>query len=371
MASKYKDMKQDQPQEEPQVLFSLGAVGQGHIGAGAIGEAGEVKATSSGVIRSVGTGAYEVDTYFYRASIYSELAKTNRPHNTKKMLQLYLGQTVQYKKVEEYLPVFNNNEWLAFMAIQKFVDIATKKASFTGEISFTLPEFYDACGLSKASNHQKEEALEALRGFMTRPKKIIYKFTDQKRGRGGRKDSDVHILTTPLLVVIEMDSIEANSEEEADQIIGRELAEDHPSHGSSNKRLKKITVRPVELFYKQLDTFHVKKAISQYDEIKALHPGKAHSHSLLLTDALQTLNFSPYKPNKEELAYVLGLKGYIQQRKTSVINRKIAEALQDAKTTGYLLDYYQDPMGVYVLHLNPERCLLYAEKLARAKKEEA
>lgn len=316
--------------------------------------------------RALGSDTQAIQPY-YRASLYSELAKINRPDKTR---QLLLGQGVSdleiNNKVSEYLPSFGSYEWLAFSAIQKFIDRASRQGESLDLISFTLPEFYQACNLSGASNHQKEKALDALRGFMTRPKKIIQKWRTKE---GKKYGYELYILRTPLLVVSEGQIVKAESEEEADQIISQELAEEEMSSGSS-KRQARIVVRPEKIFYQYLDSFHVKKSATQYEEIKALHPGeKAYTHSLLLTDTLQTLNYSPYKPSKIELAYNIGLKHYWEQRKTSIINSRIQEALQDAKKAGFLLDYYEDPIGYYVLELNPDKCLKYAGALKRKKKE--
>mgnify|MGYP000871094395 FL=1 len=71
------------------------------------------------------------------------------------------------------------------------------------------------------------------------------------------------------------------------------------------------------------------------------------------------------------LAYKLSMNTLIQNRKQSLIDKKISEALEVALKLEYLLSYEIQPTGVISMKLNPERIkrIDMQKKPGRPKKE--
>ena len=377
MAKKPEDKNQDQPQEEPQgLIFHFGPVGGGAIGEGALGEPGEIKPTSSG-LRSVGTASYEVERY-YRASLDFERSKAGNIDKTRQLLlgELLLPMEEINNSIAEYLPRFNLTELKVLSAIQRFIDEQYKPGVDGLEVIFSPQEFFSYCGLQKNSKgsysgKQKEEYLKTLRDLASSTHKIIQQqsvYTPNKKGKPTLKYLTYRLIT-PILNLVEADFIESDTKEEAQEVLERALSgQELPQR----KRTTRYKVRPEPIMYRLLDKLYVRKSISQYEEIRALHPGEKPKESTqAFLDFIQTLDISPLPIGRKTLAERMNLFTYIQQRKTTLINGRINEALEDALKTRYILRYQEEPTGLLKIYLNPERCSRYAEKLKRAEKEEA
>lgn len=356
MASKPEDKREDLPQEEPQgILF-------------------EFTADTGGTIRSAGTASYEVIPT-YRAGVYAEQAKIGWKDTTR---QLLLGEGAGLldidKKVSEYMPSFTYTELRAYSAIQRFIDEQYKAGDLL-EVSFSPQEFYDYCGLQKNpkgsySRKQQEEYKEALKGLAKKDRKIIQQrseFTKNKKGKRAKKIY-TYILTAPLITLLEGDVIESDTKEEAQEVLDKAISgQELPQR----KRRTRYVVRPEKIMYELLDSFYVRKSISQYEEIRALHPGdKPKESTQAFLDFIQLLDYGPLKIGRDTLADRMNLHTYIKQRKRTLINSRINEALEDALKARYILSYKEEPTGLLIIQLNPERCSRYAEKLARTKRKE-
>lgn len=351
--------KKPKDKDQEEIFLEGGHLGSGPVGSQAIGRGRLISQ------RSIGTGPYEIPDTF-RASIYAEQAKIK---NKDKARQLLLDEGINLldvdKKTAEFMPSFSYQELRVYSAIQRFIDEQYKPGEEL-EITFTPQEFYEYCGLKKNSGKMKDEYRQALWGLATTPKKIIQQQTEYKKGK---KSYKTYILTSPLLTVKSADIIESDTAEEAQEVLekavsGRELPK--------RKRTTRYLVKPDPIMYKLLDKFYVRKAISQHEEIRALHPGgKPTPYSDLFLDLIQTYNFSPIKIGRDTLAERIGLDGYIRQRKQKEVNKYINKALEDALATRYILSYREEATGLLIIHINPERCSVYAEALEKTQKEEA
>ncbi len=373
MVKRPKDKKQEEPQEAG-FSFDMGAVGQGAIGQGALGEASQEKLTTSG-LRYTGTGAYEVETYYnspldFERSKYGDIKRTR---------QLLLGEGVDLaevdSKIAEYQPDWGITENRVLDAISRLINKQYRREEDGLEVVFSPQEFYDLCGLKKNSKGKRsrkleKEYLETLRSLSSTPQKIIQtqtRYVQDKKGRPSLK-YDTYILKAPILQLMEADVIESDTREEAQEVMekaisGQELGQ--------KKRRTRYKVRPDPIMYRLLDKLYVRKSITQYEEIQALHPGeKLKESTQAFLNYVQSLDFSKLEIGRDTLAERMKLYTYIQQRKRTLINSRIDEALEDALRTRYILRYHEEPTGLLIIYLNPEKCSRLQAKLDRAKKEE-
>lgn len=80
------------------------------------------------------------------------------------------------------------------------------------------------------------------------------------------------------------------------------------------------------------------------------------------------VDIAVWKIGKETLAKQLNMDSWIESRQKARIDESIQEALETAKELDFLLDYEEEPTGLLILRLNPERCSRVRAKLARRKK---
>lgn len=351
-------------QEELLIESSLGSGAFGADPVGSLPVGGQSPDRTKLLIQRIKDAeAGKVDQTF-RASIYAEQAKIR---NKEKARQLLLGEGISLldadKKTAEFMPSFSYQELRVYSAIQRFIDEQYKPGEEL-EITFTPQEFYEYCGLKKNSGKTKEEYKQALWGLATTPKKIIQQQTEYEKGR---KRYKTYILTSPLLTVKSADIIESDTAEEAQEVMERAVS---GKELPKRKRTTRYLVKPDPIMYKLLDRFYVRKAISQHEEIMALHPGeKPTPYSDQFLDLIQTYDFSPIPIGRDTLAERIGLDGYLRQRKQKEVNKYINKALEDALATRYILSYKEEATGLLIIHLNPERCSVYAERLKKADKE--
>lgn len=350
----------DKDQEESQGVGFIFSLGEGALG--------ESRPLSQ---RIIGTGAYEI-LPTYRAGLYAEQAKIRYKDKTRQLLldENLVSLLDADKKTAEYLPSFSYQDLKVYSAIQRFIDEQRKPGEDEEvEITFTPQEFFEYCGLKKTSRgtysgKQKEEHLQTLWSLASTPKKIVQQQTELKKGK---KKYKTYILTTPLLTVKSADIIESDTEEEAQDIMERAIS----GRELPKKRKTRYLVKPDPIMYKLLDRLYVRKAISQFEEIRTLHPGeKPNPYTHTFLDFIQTLDFSPLKVGRDTLAERIGLDGYLRQRKRTIVTNRINEALEDALATRYILSYQEELTGLLIIHLNPARCSRYQEKLVRTKTQE-
>jgi len=316
----------------------------------------------------------------YRAGMHAELQKFGQKDET---IQLMLGEDTSLQEtgeIETYGLDLSVSEDKAFSAIQILLDKTDYRGNIPGEtvsspdyrfegylpkLSITYSDYYEAYGLSKIDGrYQGRQAKEALRALksLAETRKISYTRTRYTgKGKAKKKVHDVIRVTRPLIGI--MEGFKDLNDEEKDKVIA---GEDLPE-----KRQTKIVLEISPLLVDQLDTWYLLKPKALHDEIQALLPGKRISRSTsLFLEWLLTLDKKKMKISKDNLASKLRMEGYIRQRKIKVIEGRIQEALEVAKGLEYLLDYREEPIGLLVLTLNPERCQRIRAKNSRRQDEE-
>jgi hypothetical protein len=304
---------------------------------------------------------------YYRAGMRAELQKFGYSQEVR---QLMLGEDTDIQDPEKRLEIYgldlSLSEDKALHAVQKLLDRTNYKGNTPGQqitstafkwegfiprLSITYSDYYEAYGLKKNKDQyqgrQAQEALLALRS-LTETRRICYKRDKWTgSGKGKRKLSDIIRATEPLIRIVE--GFKDLDAEEAEIITsGGELPK---------RRQTKLLIECSPLLVDQIDSFYLLKPSALFSEIQALAPGKRISKTdYLFIQWLLTLDKKTWQVSTKALANKLRLDYLITQRKPTLINTKLQEALQVAKETGYLLDYEEKPIGLLVLTLNPEKC---------------
>jgi len=370
--------KKPKVKDQEEVLYSGGAIGSGPEGSQPVG-------TSQGGTlgqRIVGTGAYEIQPYF-RAGMRAELQKFGYQEETR---QLLLGEDSdlldQENKVEVYGLDLSDPEYRALDAIQKLLDKTGYKGNIPGEerqitafkwqgyiprLSTTYSEYFEAYGLSPAGDGryhgaQAQEALLALKS-LTETRKVYYKREKWiGSGKNRRLVSDIIRATAPIITILEgFRDLEAK---EAETVLsGGDLPK---------KRQTSLLIESSALLVDQIDTFYLLKPSALHAEIQSLSPGKRISKTVkLFIYWLLTKNKQKQHPSKTSLARILRLDYLIDQRKPTLLDKKIREALEGALRLGFLLSYEESPTGLVELTLNPERCKRIGMSRSNRKGKEA
>ena len=316
----------------------------------------------------------------YRAGMHTELQKFGQKDET---IQLMLGEDTSLQDMRE-VEVFgldlSVSEDKALSAIQILLDQTDYQGNSTGEqiqstayqytgfvpkLSMTFSEYYEAYGLTKIKDqykgHQAQEALLALRS-LAETRSIYYKRRRRVgKGKGSRLVYDVIRVHKPLISF--MEGYKDLEEDEAQQVIaGQDLPQ---------KRQTKLVIEVSPLLVDQIDSFFLLKPKALHTEIQSLLPGRRISRTIsLFIEWLLTLDKQSMRISKSTLATKLRLDSLIRQRKTSLMDKRIQEALQVAKELEYLLDYKEEPIGLLVFTLNSKKCQRISIKNNRRQDEE-
>ena len=298
----------------------------------------------------------------YRAGMYAELQKFEDVSEDRQLLlsEVFAGENDT--EIEVSGLDFSISEDKAFSAIQVLLDKTDYKGNeapvfihsedYEGDyllprISMTFSEYLEAYGLKKSSSGrysrgQREEALKALES-LTQPRRIVY---ERKYFKDGKKKSDIHRATRPLISLVE-------EYKELDELEAQAIRD-----GESNaQRVTKILVECSPLFVVAVDTFFLLKPVRLHDEIKELTGKSRISRSVsLFIEWLLTKDTKTVRIARDKLAKRMRLEYLISQRKTSLVNKRLDEAFDVAKDLGYLLDYQENDFQVMTFTLNPERC---------------
>ena len=319
--------------------------------------------------------ALEVETQaiqpYYRAGLYAELQKFGY---SKKTRQLLLGEDSDLQSENQILEIYGLDltvsEDRALHAVQILMDKTGYKGNIPGDyiqssefkdnyylpkLTMTRSEYYQAYGLKRAGDGryhgaQVKEALDGLSG-LAKSRKIYYK-RDKYVGDGQDRRQLHHVIrvTTPLILLIEdFDNLET---EEAESLIA---GQDIP------KRNATITIQFMPLLVDQIEDFYLLKPSAMYTGIQAHYPNRRIPPAVeRLASWLLTLDKPVFHPSGQELATKLRLGYLLQQRKWTLLDQKLQEALQICKEEGYLLSYeikqYSNKDSLIELRLNPEVC---------------
>lgn len=316
--------------------------------------------------RSVASTDSQLIKPYFRAGMHAELQKFGKSDDN--VRQLLLGEDTDLQdpnSLDIYGLDLDVSEDKALHAIQFILDSTDYQGNIPGDqiqssafkfdgllprLSITYSDYYEAYGLKKIGGQyqgrQAQEALNALKS-LTKTRRIVY----QKRrrvgsGKSSRMVYDVVRVTRPLITLVE--GFRDLDAEEASQVITGDLPQ---------KRRAKLVIEVSPILVDQIDTFYLLKPTALHKEIQTLLPGKRISRSVsLFIEWLLTLDKPAYKISKPNLARKLRLDNLIKQRKQTLIDERIQEALQIAKDLEYLLDFREEPIGLLILSLNPERC---------------
>jgi hypothetical protein len=234
-------------------------------------------------------------------------------------------------------------------------------------------DYYQAYGLEPAGDgryhgaqvKQAREALESLTEMRwMRYKKLSGKYKD------GKPLYDLITVKKPLIQLQFIDNYHDITEEDIQKIAsGQKLSED-----KEDRRVTRILLLPSPILIDEIDSYFLLKPAYLHDEIKALYPGRRISrYNSLFIELLLTVDIAVWKIGKETLARKLNMDTLIETRQKSRIDKRIQEVLKTAKELDFLLDYDEEPTGLLILRLNPERCSRVRAKIAskkRVKKKE-
>ena len=106
-----------------------------------------------------------------------------------------------------------------------------------------------------------------------------------------------------------------------------------------------------------IESFYLLKPAKLHAEIKAHLGDRRISGAVsLFIEWLLTLNRTPWPIGKELLAEKLHLDYLIKQRTKAKVENGSGEAFETAKELGFLLAYREEPSGMLLFDLSPERC---------------
>jgi len=306
----------------------------------------------------------------YRAGMYAELQKFG---DSSRDAQLSLWQD-QEEPGEITVSGLNlsESEDRAFSAIQKLLDetdyrgnLPARQADspafkWTGSLpslAISHSQYFEAYGLQKQGDgsyygHQAEEALQALQSLSTTRSTVYY---ERKRytgtGKKARQVSDIIRAKAPVIILTEITAYEDLEPEEAEEIkAGQQVAE-------GKIRATGLLIEPSPLLMDGIEDFFLLKPSSLHQEIKhLLGPKRSSRANSLFIEWLLTKNTAIVKISKAKLIQKLRLSSYIQRRHKEEAEARLQEAIQTAKSLGYLLEAEDSGAGILTFRLSPERC---------------
>lgn len=301
----------------------------------------------------------------YRAGMYVELQKFGDWKGARQLLLSEAGGLAPEAPVEVTGLDLTVTEDKALSALQILLDRTDYKGNLPGEevssrvyhwtgalprLFTTYSDYFGAYGLRKIGGryqgHQMGDALEALRS-LKKPRRIIY---ERKRWEGEGKDrkqvSDIIVTERPLIHVTK--GYKGLKQEEAAQV---KAGQDLPQRAIGLE----IEFSPL-LVDGIRDGFYLLKPTTLHQEIKSLLGPRRVSRAVsLFLQWLLTLNLPEMSIAKEKLAKKLRLDYLIEQRKKSLVDKRLKEAIQAALELGYLLECKEDAFGTFHFTLNPDR----------------
>lgn len=301
-----------------------------------------------------------------------------------KSRQLLLGEDADILNISSYGLDLTENQDRALHAVQKLladtqfngdgkIDFNSADFKISGAylpyLSINYSDYYQAYGLEPAGDGryrgaQAEQAMKALES-LTEMRWLRYKRKTGKYDKDGRPLFDLISVKKPLIHLQLISGYQNLTEEDIQKILsGQELPEE-----KEHSRATKILLLPSPILTDEIDKYYILKPVGLHNEIKALSPGRRISRSnSLFIELLLFVDLPVWRINKEELARQLNQDSLIESRQKSRLNKIIQEALEKAKTLGFLLDYEEEPTGLLILKLNPDRCGGVRNKLSRKKR---
>lgn len=300
----------------------------------------------------------------YKAGMYQELQKFG---NRLQARQLLLSEGLQGTELDDQVEITGLDltvaEDKALHACLRLLDGTGYKGNlpplevyspgYKGH--FTLPrlqtswpEYLEAFGLEPGTKGKARiEAIQALEALQ-KPRRIAYKRVNWT-GKGKDRKRLYDVIVPPPSPLIRLFKVyRALEEEQADQIMaGREMP----------GRVTSLVIEFSPLLIDRIESFYLLKPAALHQEIESHLGSKRISPAVpLFAQWLLTKNRTPVRIGKKLLAERIRLFSLLEQRKPSLLDKRLQEAIQTAQALGYLLAWEEDAFGVYTLHLNPERC---------------
>jgi len=335
------------------------------------------------------TDTQEAEPYF-KAGMEVELQQFGKPEFS----QPLLGEDtdIQQGNISYGLDFKTEAQQKAFHAVQKLLADTDYQGNMEGEertsidfkwrgyiptLSMTYKEFYEAYGLNPAGDGryhgaQAQEAIEGLKSLMSIRYRLVYDRIVRKDGkpvyRDGKPVKEAIRVTAPIISSVG-EAFQDITEEELEQVkAGQEI---------SDRRNTKIIITPSPIMLDRIhEGWYLLKPVRLFSEIQELYAGRRYPEEVsLFIRWILTLDKQTWSIGRKELAYKLKMYSQIKNRRQSLIDKRIREALEVAKELGYLLSYEIQPTGrkpdkLINLKLNPERIRRVKSKMARSQKDE-
>lgn len=329
--------------------------------------------------RAVSPGEQAIQPYF-RASGHTEQQKFKIATGSR---QLILGEETGGLEAISYGLDLTESQDRALHAIQKLLadtnyqgdgQIPFNSAdfkiynSYLPYLSMSYSDYYQAYGLESAGDgkyhgasvKQSIEALESL----TEMRWLRYKKLSGKYDEKGKPLFDLITVKKPLIQLQFIENYHDLTEEDIEKVLtGQELPEDRQAG-----RITRILLVPSPILIDEMDRFHLLKPSGLHNEIKALYSGRRISrYNSLFIEFLLLSDIFVMKIGRDTLARNLNMDKLIEDRQKGRIDKIIQEVLKTAKELDFLLDYQEEPTGLLILRLNPERCSRVKARLSRKK----
>jgi hypothetical protein len=304
----------------------------------------------------------------YRAGVYAQLQMFGDWKGDRQMLlsETMGGELAPDSAIEVTGLDLSVSEAKAFHAIQVLMDKTGYRGNMPGRevdlwdswkwrgtlpsISITYSDYFEAYGLQRKERgdyygRQAEEALKAL-DSLTEPRRIVYERKSwEGKGKARKQVSDIIVRkAAPISLWKAYQGLE--QEEAARVRAGQEVPQ----------RVTRLVIEAGPVLMDGIEDFYLLKPITLHDEIRQLLGSRRISRTVsLFIEWLLTKNLPKFSIGKENLAYSLRLDYLIEQRKQSLLDKRLQEAIDTALELRYLLDYEEDALGVYHFTLNPDR----------------
>ena len=315
---------------------------------------------------------------YFRASRHVEEQKFKIATKSR---QLLLGEDADSLNISSYGLDLTENQDKALHAIQKLLADTDYLGNLPGEnrtstefkwtgymptLSFTPTEYFDAYpGLERAGDgryhgSQVKSAIEALKSFLDMKYSFSYNRPVFEKGKKSYKA--VRAVGTLINQIGESFS----------DLTEEELEDEKAGKGLPESRMTRISITPSPILLAGIrDGWYLLKPVHLHAEVQALYPGRKYPPEVrLFLEWLLTLNKREMSISRINLAYKLSMNTLIQNRKQSLIDKKISEALEVALKLEYLLSYEIQPTGRIDMKLNPERIKRIKSRLSRGQKAE-
>lgn len=305
----------------------------------------------------------------YRAGMYQELQKFGKtPKGKEQARQLLLTEGLEGTELDSQIEITGLDltvaEDKALHACLRLLD----QTGYQGNLpplemysqayrgSYTLPrlqiswpEYLEAYGLQgNTKGKARKDAIDALEALQ-QPRRIVYS-RRRPYSEKGKKLYEAIVTQSP---VIKLSKIYPELDEEEME----QLRAGHDLPG----RVTSLVIEFSPLLIDRIESFYLLKPVGLFDEIEEYLGSKRYSPAVsLFAQWLLTKNYTPVRIAKELLAEKLRLHALLEQRKPSLLQSRLQQAIDTSLAMELLLGYDQDDFGVYTFHLNPERCLRIA-----------